>query len=169
VNSFSSMEYAPSYETFTLDRLKAGVTTRVGAAVAESMRLESWQDQVYGDLMYGLTAHVLAETLPPVEVTQTEVFTLETPVNWFEHLKLTCYRWRQHRKGRLSDPFCQVLAWLERRWPARLEATSRKCALTVNLERYRTYPKANIVLPPDKWGMPVRVAVVNRSWLHDAL
>ena len=142
----------PSFDTVTLERLKVGTQRHTGATVAQSIELRRYEDKIVGDLVYELTAYVLAEKLPRVEESSSKSYFYEIPASWFQHLKQTIYRWRR-------------LSWLERRWPARYETHERKATLTVNLERYRTYPKADVVLPPSQFGQPVHVAVTRKDWL----
>lgn len=144
----------PSFDTVVLDRLKVAVRRRgISSSIAQSMQLHRLEKDIFDELVYGLTAYVLAERLPNVTESETKTFTIETPDTWFQHLKQSLY-FRFPRLG-----------WLQRRWPARLTTVSRKCTFTVNLERYRTYPKADIVLPPDRFGQPVHVAVTRKDWL----
>jgi hypothetical protein len=40
----------PSFDTLTLERLKFGIQRRVGASVAESLEVHTWQDKVFSYL-----------------------------------------------------------------------------------------------------------------------
>jgi hypothetical protein len=140
-----------SYDTIQLDRLEVGFRQRLGAHTLESMRLEHHEDRLTLDLIRSVTAEVLAEKLPPERVERSQTFGIDFPASPFQH-------WKQKHATRW---------WLRRfvrRWPVRTERLTREARLTVNLERYRTYPEANYVLPPDKFGAPYRVAVLREDW-----
>lgn len=149
----------PLYDAITLDRQRYFVqqSVNLGAFSSSTMEREQFEEDLWNRMTYRLSADILAERLPNVTESETQTFSIETPATWFQHLKQTCYRWRR-------------LDWLARRWPARLETVEKECTLTVNLERYRTYPEADIVLPPDRYGYPVKVAVARKDWLwNDSL
>jgi len=156
----SFIDPAPAYDVVTLERLKVGFQQRVGASVADSIQLSRWEDKIYGDLMYGLTAYVLAERLPPVTEQASKTVEFQAPAKWFQHLKQTLYRLGRKSWHRRS--------WLERHWPVRMKTHAQVVTLSVDLQRYRTYPEANVVLPKG-YGRAINVAITNRSWLHDPL
>jgi hypothetical protein len=147
----------PSFDTLTLERLKFGIQGRVGASVAESLEVHTWQDKVFSDLVYKVTGYVLAERLPAENLNVTKFWSYEVPANWFQHLKHTCYRWRR-------------LGWFRERWPVRVAKVEKTAMVTVSMERYRTFPEASYVFPKDL-GRPVNIVIpkpINWRWTGDA-
>lgn len=159
-----SFSVEPSFDTVTLERMKVAGRKHIGAFTMHSLELSRFQNDLADELIYALTAEVLAEKLPPASETSTTIVRFDVPATWFQHLKQSLYGWR-----RKSFRTRGLRFWLERRFPVRYETLTRRVTLTVSLERYRTYPKANIVLPPDRFGQPVRVAITRTDWLHDSL
>lgn len=141
---------APSVEALTLERLKLGLQMRVGAHVLDSLRLERQQDMIYNDLLYRLEASVLAEKLPPEKVERSKVVTLDFPASSWQHFK------QEHSES-------WWLGWLVRRRPIRYQALEQTATLTVDLERYRTFPQCNYVFPKGL-GPYVNVAVTHDHW-----
>lgn len=127
-----------------LDRVKMLATARVGRYVLDSARVEVIRDLAARDLMYGLTTYVLSQNLPPVAVTRsqrrTDEVTAFRPATWVDHFKLTyAARWWAR--------------WWVRRHPARTvevpHRVTRTFTVSVDLTRYRTYPHADVPVPPD--------------------
>jgi len=71
---------------------------------------------------------------------------VDVPATWWQHFKRT-YRGRRW------------LRWLVRRHPVVYRTHNRTCQLTVNVQRFYTYPHAPIL--PESYGRPYRVATVN--------
>ena len=141
-------QYGESYTQLTLTQLKVGVREMVSPFVAESMRLDVMRDEVTRNLIYGLSAYVLADQLPPETLTREQWVTFEHAANWREQWKAEhAERWY----GRL------ILRW----WPVKpLTVERRKVTATWDLARYRTFPKAGIAYP-DRLGSPVCLAIMN--------
>lgn len=93
-------------------------------------------------LMVKLETQVLTDRLPPVQVTESLVVEFQRPATWWEHLKDTYRgRWWMRR--------------LVRRRPPRFEVVKRTAEVTVDLRRFRTYPRADVVPPEPVFGRPV--------------
>lgn len=137
-------------QQIVLERLKVGLQHRVGRHMLESMRPEFVVDHLSGDLTARLEAYVLAEKLPPVELTGREFLTFMSPASPFQHWK------RKHEAA-------WWLAWFVRRWPVREDATTRTVTMTVDLTRYRSYPEADYAVM-DGFGVPVLTHTVSTRW-----
>lgn len=119
------------------------------------------QHEVFGQLLFQLRAHVLADDLPPEEFTARSNVTFEIPAS-------TWQMWKKRHAGR----------WYARRlvarWPVRYEpdpdgrGTTAVC--TASLERWRAYPRARVELPPDRFGAPVLLhAIRDQRWSLDPI
>jgi hypothetical protein len=135
----------PSYEALTLQRLRIGLEQRVGAHMIESLELHQVEDVFTRSIVTRLTADVLAEKLPPERVERSSEFTWEFPASPFQH-------WKQKHQG------AWWLRWFVARRPVRRTRHKKVATLTVDLERYRTFPQCNYVFPKDL-GPYVKVAV----------
>ena len=119
----------------------------------------SVQQSLWGDLVYRLTAHVLADQLPPEEFTARQHVTYEVPAStWQMWKKRHARRWYARR--------------LVARWPVRYEADPElrgtEVVCSFDLERWRSYPQAQY-LPRDRFGDAVRVhAIRDLRWTDEA-
>lgn len=138
-----------SYETLTLERLKLGLQTNVGAHVRESLTAELDED-IWGGMICRLKADILAEKLPPETIVRSRVFVLDFPASSWQHFK------HEHKES-------WWLGWLVRRRPVRTEQHKEEATLTVDLDRYRTFPQCNYTFPKDL-GPYVQVAMVRDHW-----
>lgn len=136
-----------------LEKLRLGLQQRVGAHVLESARPEFIIDRLSGDMICRLRADVLAEKLPPVQVSGQESVTFESPATPFQHWK------QKHAEA-------WWLVWFVRRWPVREDVTTKTVRMTVDLTKYRSYPQANYILPDD-FGAPVLVHTLSTSFAWD--
>jgi hypothetical protein len=89
---------------------------------------------------------ILSDDLPPEEFTARQHVTYEVPSStWQMWKKRHARRWYARR--------------LVARWPVRYEPDPERrgtdAVCTFNLERYRTYPRARVVLPRDRFGAAV--------------
>jgi hypothetical protein len=136
---------ALSIQDIILHRLKVGATEHIGAHMLESMEVSLGQDDYFLDrLVMRLKAYVLAERLPPASVTKTVTVSWVKPATWRDHWKLTFgHRWWAR--------------WYVSRRPARTVELRQDVALTVDLQKYITYPKANVPFRDSAWR-PVRAA-----------
>ncbi|MFB7596923.1 hypothetical protein [Streptomyces sp. NPDC056160] len=127
-------------------------------AVAEDIAMDVGvhvQREVFGQLLYQLRAKVLADDLPPEQLTARQRVTYEVPAS-------TWQMWKKRHSDR----------WYARhlvaRWPIRYEpdpdgrGTDAVC--TFDLERYRLYPRARVQLPPDRFGVEVRAHSIRGPW-----
>lgn len=88
-----------------------------------------------------LSTYVLAENLPPHHESKTETVVFRTPATWWDHWKLA------HADTRLINRF---VAWRGIRY----REESQQVTLTVDLERFRSYPKAPAYVT-EHMGQPV--------------
>lgn len=79
---------------------------------------------------------LLADRLPPADVDRTVPAFFSFPASPFQH-------WKSKHAG------TRWLGWFVRRWPVRTEEHRQDVRLIVHLERYRTYPEADIPVPDD--------------------
>lgn len=119
-------------------------------AVAEELLLDldvSVRREVFFDqFLFQLRTRILSDDLPPQRLTQRTRVPYEVPASTWQMWKARhARRWYARR--------------LVARWPVRYEpdpdgrGTDAVC--TFDLERYRTYPRARVQLPPDRFGMAV--------------
>ena len=131
----------PISDIVTLERLRLASHAEVPAAIAHSMEISQFKDVIFDRLVYKLSAEVLAEKLPPAEV--TERTSVSFPSSSWQLFK------EEHAES-------WWLGWLVRRRPVRRKA--HPVALTVGFDRYRTFPECNYVFPKDLGGY-VNVAI----------
>ncbi|MEU9208509.1 hypothetical protein AB0D27_11280 [Streptomyces sp. NPDC048415] len=104
------------------------------------------QHEIFGHFALQFRTRILTDDLPPQRLTQRTRVPYEVPASTWQMWK-ACHarRWYARR--------------LVARWPVRYEpdpdgrGTDAVC--TFDLERYRTYPRARVQLPPDRFGMAV--------------
>lgn len=95
---------------------------RVGATLAQSARYEVERREFpYDELVHRLTSYVLSDRL----VSDTYSKDYFVPASWWQHFK------RDH------------LPTIARRWPVKTERRT----VTVQFDRYATYPHARIAIP----------------------
>lgn len=124
------MTHLAARSTRALDQLRV----QAGTTVADTACLSVHEDDIAGQLVYKLTAEVLAERLETGRFERT----VRVPATWWEHLK------RDHAP-----------AWFTRRFPVRYTPLT----LAVDLSRWATYPHATVPLP----GLGPPVVVDNLS------
>lgn len=95
-------------------------------------RTELTAERTAQDMVLELRSAVLGAQV----LSETQTFSVEYPASWWQHLK--------------AD---HAPAWFTRRWPVKMT----KRVGQVNFKRYDTYPLANVPLPPNEFGYPVRV------------
>ena len=136
---------SPPPEQFVLDRLRFGVTSRVGATMRESAKIHVMEDFITRQLVVALEAEVLAEKL----VGGTATASRSEPKTWLDYLKRDVwYTDLAHDR---------IMRWIAKRWPIQY----RKVILTATFDRYALFPEANIALPElgkpvifEKWSEP---------------
>ena len=117
-----------------------------------SMRRDFLLDQV----LFQLKTKILADDLPPESFTARQHVTYEIPAStWQMWKKRHAHRWYARR--------------LVARWPVRYEpdpdGRGTEAVCTFNLERYRTYPRAKVQLPRDRFGDAVLAhGIRNIQW-----
>lgn len=94
-----------------------------------------------------LAADVLAHRLPPEQVVDTTRVVFKSPASWWQMFK------RDHTRS-------WWLAWLVRRRPVVDTTTLRVITTTVDVQRFRTFPEADLPYPPHlgrpyHWGSAV--------------
>ena len=119
-------------------------------AVAEELLLDLdvavRQEDIFGPVLFQLRTRILADDLPPMRLTKSTRVLYEVPASTWQMWK--CRHGRRWYARRLVA-----------RWPVRYEqdpngrGTDAVC--TFDLERYRTYPRARVHLPRDRFGMEV--------------
>lgn len=101
------------------------------------------QRDLFGSVAYQFRTKVLADDLPPEQFTARTHVTYEVPAStWQMWKKRHAHRWYARR--------------LVARWPVRYmpdpDRRGIDAVCTFNLERYRTYPRARVQLPRDRFG-----------------
>lgn len=117
------------------------------------------QRELFGYFAVQFRTKILADDLPPETFTARRRVTYEIPAStWQMWKKRHAHRWYARR--------------LVARWPVRYEldpdrrGTNAVC--TFNLERYRTYPRARVQLPRDRFGDAVRVhSIRDLRWTEE--
>ena len=138
----------PSLETFTLERRRYALSMELGSYTRDSMEFN--QRRLVDRMVHQFAAEVLAEKLPPETINESRIAVWNFPRSWWQHFKL------EHSES-------WWLGWLVRRRPVQYAVHDKQVTLTVNLERYRTFPQANIAYPSEL-GPYVNVAYLNKSW-----
>ena len=118
-------------------------------AIDEGLLLDmdvSVQREIFGHFAVQFRTRILTDDLPPEQFTARQRVTYEVPASsWQMWKKRHAHRWYARR--------------LVARWPVRYEpdpdGRGTDAACTFDLERYRTYPRARVQLPPDQFGRAV--------------
>ena len=117
--------------------------------VAEELLLDvdvAVRPEVFGQYLFQLRTKILSDDLPPQRLTQSTRVQFEVPSSsWQMWKKRHARRWYARK--------------LVARWPVRYEpdpdGRGADAVCTFDLERYRTYPRARVQLPRDRFGMEV--------------
>ncbi|SHI66585.1 hypothetical protein [Streptomyces sp. 3214.6] len=116
------------------------------------------QRELFGQYLFQLRTKILADDLPPVQLTRRTRVPYEVPAStWQTWKKRHARRWYARR--------------LVARWPVRYEqdpdGRGADAVCTFDLERYRIYPQARVELPYDQFG-PAYLAhgIRNIRWDH---
>lgn len=119
----------------------------------------SIRDDFFGHCLFQLKTKILTDDLPPETFTARDRVVYEIPAStWQMWKKRHAHRWYVRR--------------LVARWPVHYapdpDGRGTDAVCTFNLERYRTYPRARVALPQDRFGAPVYVhAIRDLRWNHD--
>ena len=141
----------PSFKTLLLERRTHALSMELGSFTRDSMELQQREAHYQADRMLcRLTADVLTEKLPPETINESRIAVWNFPRSSWQHFKL------EHSES-------WWLGWLVRRRPVQYAVHDKQVTLTVDLERYRTFPQANIAYPPEL-GPYVNVAYLEKSW-----
>lgn len=117
------------------------------------------RDFLCDQVLFQLKARILADDLPPETFTARQHVVYEVPAStWQMWKKRHAQRWYARR--------------LVARWPVRYEPDPERrgtdAVCTFNLERWRTYPRARVQLPQDRFGWPVLVhAIRDLVWTEE--
>lgn len=138
---------------FTLDKARVVSQFRVDGYTRNSMRLRVEDDPSFltDDLVLHLEAIVLQDKLPPTKVTETEIVTTPpVPATWWDHFKHEYQdrTWLKHLIVHFKAPLYKV--------------EGREISLTVNLERYISYPEAQNI--PENFGRQYHGYKVGTDW-----
>jgi hypothetical protein len=112
-------------------KLNKVAPVRLGSYAEGMTELKAIEHTVEG-MMLQLRSSVLGARI----LSDRQDFSFEYPASWWQHFK------RDKAPG-----------WFTRRYPVRMT----KRILSVDFTRYDTYPMADVPLPPDEFGYPVRV------------
>lgn len=103
----------------------------VGAYTRDSIAAQEVMDHAWDMLCMRLTASILTDT----QVSETQEVELAVPATWWQHLK--------------RDNWLARKVWRRRR--VRMHIMKQR----VTFERIRGYPQADVVVPREKFGIPV--------------
>lgn len=125
----------PGWDEVFLHQLQVGparhhLDDNLGSYTAGRIKLTV--EKTAWDMVLELRSSVLGAQV----LSDTQTFSIEYPASWWQHLK------QDHAP-----------AWFKKRWPVRFSSRSAQ----VNFSRYDTYPLADVPLPPNEFGYPVRV------------
>lgn len=135
----------PGDDTVTLEQLRYVVQQHIGAGVAQSLHLEQMRGHILEDMALRLEAGVLAEELPPVEVTDAQRFTVPRFASPWQHFKAR-YRDRWWMWLLRDFGFMHEIRYVDE---------PHTHTATVAVRTYWTYPRSNTVLPGNSFGHPV--------------
>ncbi|MHC3474661.1 hypothetical protein ACYF6T_39030 [Streptomyces sp. 7R007] len=118
-------------------------------AIEEGLLLDmdvSVQREVFGHFAFQFRTRILSDDLPPHMLAQRTRVAFEVPAStWQMWKKRHARRWYARR--------------LVARWPVRYEpdpdGRHADAVCSFNLERFRTYPRAQVQLPHDRFGAEV--------------
>lgn len=141
-----------SVQQYTLEWLKIGMRAEIPQSVLDTVELSVWRNDLIDNMVFALRAKVLADELPPEQITQRYDVTWTVPASPWQHFK------QNHDRS-------WWLRWLVARHPVRLDDHRKTVEFTVDLHRYHTYPEARVT--PSWLGHPVKAAVVNTHWWEE--
>lgn len=84
-------------------------------------------------IMIGMRTRILTDNLPPEVVTETTTVRVEEPAS-------TWQMWKRNNQGRWYTKWWLV-KWLAK-WPVIMKGHDKRITMSVDLERFRTYPEA---------------------------
>lgn len=106
----------------------------------------SVQHTVFDRLLFEMRTKVLVDELPPEQVTARQRVVFEVPAS----------TWQMWKKRHAC---CWYARRLVARWPVRYEADpdgrGADAVCTLDIERFRAYPRAKVRLPHDQFGPEV--------------
>lgn len=119
-----------SVDRITLEWVKAAIAVQVSPEFAQSVQVDI-EEGPWGNLVYRVAGHVLADKLPPDVVTERKTFRFEVPASPWQQFKAThSNRWWMRR----------IVA----RRPVRMVEHVHVGELVVSLERFHAYPQAKV-------------------------
>lgn len=113
------------------------------------------RDFLRDQLLFRLTTKILTDDLPPEQITARHYVTYEVPTStWQMWKKRHAHRWYARR--------------LVARWSVRYEPDPEdrgvEAVCTFNLERYRTYPRAQVRVPKELGPTVLMHAIRDLRW-----
>jgi len=105
------------------------------------------------DLTGDVTCHVLGERVTPTQhVNAAKWVNFTMPATWCQH-------WKEDHKG----------TWYGRRivarWPIRLEIVTKMVQMSVPIERWRTFPQAEVPYPKQLGDMVPALIAGDVEWI----
>jgi hypothetical protein len=151
VEKLLTVDYGTLLKQFVLEKVRLGLQIPVDAYLLQTMKVDVHKvhEDMFTDMMFRMEAFVLQDQLPPRTVSEeVYVTTSPVPVTWWDHFKVEMadkwwFRWTQK------------YTWAKRRiFPPRMEAQVKLVRLSVDLERWISYPEAQSV--PETMGKQYR-------------
>lgn len=106
----------------------------------------SVQQEIFGQHLFQLRTRILTDDLPPQRLTERTRVVYEVPAStWQMWKKRNAHRWYARR----------LVARRPVRYVPDQDGRGTDAVCTFNLERFRTYPRARLQLPRDRFGMAV--------------
>lgn len=128
----------------TLERLKFNHQVRIPRALLHG-QVSAERSQLFPNeldfLTLELSAAIYGERLERQTVQAHKSVTFTQPATWWQH-------WKQDHAGKWYG------RWIVQRWPVQVEETTQWLEVEIDVERFRTYPDANIAFNPTL-GRPV--------------
>lgn len=151
---------SPSPESLALNFKRYIARYAVDEGLFLDMDASVQHDVAFDHLVLQLRAKVLSDDLPPEHFTARRSVVHQVPAG-------TWQTWKARHARRW------YASWLVRRRPVRYEpdpdGRSTELTCTFDLERYRLYPHARVVPPPNTFGPAVLVHEIrNLDWTGDA-
>lgn len=131
-------DMGPPYREVLISKIYEGVQRRISRELVVRLSQHDFSSLVARDLVLELEAEVLAETLPPLTLTDRQTFATPRFATWVDHFVAT---YRQRWWGRL----------LRLREPRYVDEPLTHTVTTEVRSRW-TYPQATTVLPGDRFG-----------------
>jgi hypothetical protein len=142
-----------AFREMVLERLPVVATQRLASSLVEGAVLQCDSDfaaAAADNLLLRLQAYVWAEHLASGDAVAVKLVDFDEPTSPWQMLKRDSLLFR----SRLGAAFL-------RRFPVRVKVVSKRVVLTATWRQYRAFPDADLPVPPERLGRPVRLDILS--------